>query len=231
MARTSVGVSGKDDRARVKAALAANVVIVALVAVAVVLMVFDIGGGALTSGGVRAFKFYTVDSNVLEGIAALVSAVFCARSLRGGGEPPRWANLLKLSATGAVTLTFLVVIFFLVPTTGFDLASMYSGGNFLMHLVVPALAVATYAILEHPTFRTRRERLWCLVPTAAYEVFYGANALTHVQDGAVPAAYDWYRFLAAGPESAIVVVPLILAIAYLIVVAIDRLAAKAARAR
>ena len=219
-------------RTKAWVALILNVAIVIMVAYATVLMVTTTDNGPLAVAGEEAFKFYTVDSNVLEGIAALVSALYGAKALFGkqadgaSMAAPRWMELLKLTSTAAVTLTFLVVIFFLMPITG-DFDSMYKGGNFFMHLVVPILAVIVYAVVERPARSTRRERLICLIPTVIYAVFYGINALTHIQDGAVPAAYDWYHFLAAGPWSFVIVAPLILAINYLIVFVIDWLANRA----
>ena len=216
----------KTSRAKVMVSLVLNAALAVMVACAVAYMAVN-GGETFSQKGIHALRFFTVDSNVLAGVAALVCAVCQVRVVCGRAQRvPRWVQVLKLAGTTAVTLTFLVVIVFLIPVSGLPAERMYTGSNFILHLVAPLLALADYLLLAAPEKLGAKHLAWCCVPTLAYEVFYGTNALTHIQDGVVPAAYDWYHFLSAGPASVAVAAPLFLAVTLLLALALNRLAAR-----
>ena len=60
-----------------------------------------------------AFRFFTVQSNVLCALAALITAV-----CRLAGNLPGWAWLLKYIGTAAVSVTMVTVFVFLAPSIG-----------------------------------------------------------------------------------------------------------------
>ena len=117
-----------------------------------------------------------------------------------------------------------MVILFLVPVAKAPVAAMYGGSNFVLHLVAPLLAAAAYLLFEQPNRLGAKQLVWCALPTLAYEVYYGVNALTHAQGGQVPLAYDWYHFLQGGAQTAIVIAPLFLLVTFVIAYALNRLA-------
>lgn len=102
-----------------------NIIIFIIVMLNWFRMVFGRGDLALTSRGLRSLKYFTVLSNLLEAAACLIW-------LYNGNEK------VKYTAAVSVTLTFLVVVFFLVWLYGYTL--MFSGVSFWMHLIVPVAA-------------------------------------------------------------------------------------------
>ena len=56
-----------------------------------------------------------------------------------------------------------------------------------------------------------------------YAIYYTAEALTHLEDGVIAPGYDWYGFFLFGVKSAVIVLPLIIAITYGISVLLWRL--------
>lgn len=49
-----------------------------------------------------------------------------------------------------------------------------------------------------------------------YTVYYVAEAIRHSKNGVISPGYDWYGFFFNGVQSAIVMVPLLIAITYAI---------------
>ena len=65
----------------------------------------------LSSASFKAFKYFTVDSNVFAGLVSLVYLIFLCLLAKGKIKSlPKWLNYLKLAATSGVTLTMMVTV-------------------------------------------------------------------------------------------------------------------------
>ena len=85
-----------------------------------------------------AFRYFTVQSNVLCAAAALCMALFPLSN---------WAWLLKYIGTAAVLVTLLTVFLFLAPSMG-GLLPLLKGNDFFMHLTTPLMAVVSFSFFE-----------------------------------------------------------------------------------
>ncbi len=101
------------------------------------LRIFYKNGKWALRNGARAFRYFTVLSNVFCAVAALLMCM-------AGDQPLVWT--LKYIGTAAVTVTFLTVFLFLGPTMGYR--QMLQGSDFFMHLVTPLLAVFSFCVPE-----------------------------------------------------------------------------------
>lgn len=157
---------------RAAAALALDVLTVFFVACCVARF-FTVGGeGNMQVAGWTAFRFFTVDSNVL---AALVSAAFIPLSLyalfTGKERVFRSLLLFRFVGTAAVAVTFFTVLIFLGPIYGYPM--MYAGSNLFLHLLCPL-----FSFLSFLFFTGRGERLplrlfWLgVLPVALYGAAY-----------------------------------------------------------
>ena len=90
----------------------------------------------------KAFRFFTVQSNVLCAAAALAT---CIGQL--AGEVPQWVWILKYVGTAAVTVTLLTVFLFLAPSMG-GLWKLLEGSSFFMHFLTPVLALVSFCVFE-----------------------------------------------------------------------------------
>ena len=62
----------------------------------------------------ESIKMFTVQSNFISGIVATIILVFeVIIILKKKGDLPHWLKIVKMVTTTAVTLTFLVVVFYL----------------------------------------------------------------------------------------------------------------------
>lgn len=172
---------------------------------------------ALTSTKVEVLKFFTVDSNLLMGAIAAVLAVLEILFLCGKiTQIPAWAYTLKLVGTVGVVLTMLTTVLFLAPFLVEDYWSLFRNANLFFHLVVPLVCLLVYLFGESTTSVRWRYSFWGMVPMGMYAIFYTINALSHIQDGKVPYAYDWYGFVQGGVSNMAFVLPIMLLGTYLI---------------
>lgn len=165
-----------------------NVAIVVLVAVAW-LMMFFFGGDSLAANGFRSLKFFTVQSNLLAGVAAFIWIL-----QNGKGTVSRGAEVFKYVAATAVFLTLMTVMVFLGPLYGYPM--MFEGANLFFHLVVPVMCILEVIFMTDTDFTPKDNRI-AVIPMILYGVFYlGNNMVNGI--GEWPDTNDWYGFLAWG---------------------------------
>ena len=203
----------------VKRAFTGNILIFVLEAFAVGWIMSGINGsgGPLEGPNFQSLKYYTVDSNILMGIAALAAAI-CQRQIMKGQsrQIPLSIWLLKLAGTVSVTLTMLITIFFLGPTIGrvYGFFSLFTHSSFFLHLINPLAAIFVFLLYERTDRIPLRQTVWGVVPTILYGIYYVALTLQHVEGDRVAPGYDWYGFFVFGIHRWGIVVAVILLITY-----------------
>lgn len=206
---------------RIRLSIVSNILIFVFTVFATVAMFtgFQFMGGdlPLAINGIEAFKYFTVESNVMMGIIALVFFIFEIRMLRKKTETiPTWIYDLKLIFTVGVTLTMLTTVVFLAPTTPFGYFSMFKNANLFYHFIIPLLSIITFLFFEGTNKIRFRYTFIGVVPMILYAVFYVWNVLSHAENGSINMIYDWYGFFAGGTSNIICVVPIMIGSTYLI---------------
>ena len=202
-----------------KKAYILNLCITALEVFSITWMMSGIGAGVLSAAKLSALKYLTVDSNILMGIFALLTAADQGKVLRGKkAEVSASAYVLKLAGTVGVTLTMLVTIFFLGPTIGrkYGFFSLFEKSNFFLHLLNPVLSIAVFLCFEKSRKIAFKHTFTAIIPLVIYSVYYVTETVTHMTDGVIDKGYDWYGFFVLGVKSSFIVLPLILIITWLI---------------
>ena len=127
------------DNKKIKVALTLNVIIAVLTLIATIIMFtgftfmkeYDLG---LESTKLGMLKYFTVQSNILMGVVALIFAYKENLLLKGKIQELRRRDyVLKLAATASVSLTFFVVFTYLGPLTEYGIKSMVSNSNLFYH--------------------------------------------------------------------------------------------------
>ena len=131
-----------------------------LLTLVIVVRFFRRDGTWSAQQGKIAFRYFTVQSNVLCGAAAL--AMFLAPA-----SPLAWT--LKYVGTAAVSVTMLTVLFFLGPTIGYG--KLLQGADFFLHLVLPLLALTSFCVFERRALSFPTALLG-LLPVALYSALY-----------------------------------------------------------
>ena len=168
----------------------------------------------LESSSISMFRFFTVDSNILMGIASLIFIFYEICLLKGKiKEIPKALYIFKLMATSGVALTFFVVFSYLGLIAGYY--NMILNANLFFHLITPLISIITFVFFEKNNLTFKHSFLG-MVPTILYEIFYVLNIVIHIENGAVSPTYDWYWFVQGGLYQMFFVAPGILLITYLI---------------
>ena len=194
-----------------KKSLFFNILIVAFVIIATVWMAVGSSLRALTATKFGALKFFTVDSNILVGVAALLMAISQSKE-----KVAPWLYTLKLVATVSVVITMLVTVFYLgfvVPTGYF---SLFQGSNFIFHLLVPVLSFIAFVFFEKTDCIAFKCNFFSFIPLILYGIYYAVSVMTHMENGVVQPGYDWYQFFKLGAKSMLIVYPFFLGFSFLI---------------
>ena len=212
----------KDKKINIIISLAINICIFIFTILASIIMFtgFKFMHGTdivLESTKLGMFRFFTVDSNTLMGIVALVFAIKEIQLLKEEiKDIPLKYYILKLMATSAVSLTFFVVFAYLGPISEGGIPIMLMNSNLFFHLIIPVLSILNFVLFEKTDKIKFKHVFSGLIPTLLYGVFYIGNVLIHMENGIVSTRYDWYWFLQNGVWTSIIVVPMILIITYII---------------
>ena len=183
-----------------------NIIIFLIVLITWLRMVFAPSDVLLTARGLASLKYFTVLSNLFEGIA-------CVIWLLNGNEK------IKYSAAVSVTLTLIVVLTFLGLLYGY--VAMFVGVSFWMHLIVPVAALLEVIFWSKASFDLKDNLLACL-PMGIYGIYYiGNNIINGI--GEWPFTNDWYGFLTWGYPIGIMFYTIILFVVFLIGFAIRKI--------
>ena len=173
----------------------------------------------LSSTNFQAFRYFTVDSNILAGIVSLIYVIYMIRQKKrcNGGRIviPRWFSMLKLASTTGVTLTMMVTVFFLAPASDRGYFALFMNSNLFMHFVIPALCIVSFIFFE-PTEKLRLSHtLTGIIPMFIYSIYYSLNILLHMENGQPNFKYDLYGFLGGKLSNIWFVMPAIYAITWI----------------
>ena len=178
-----------DSRSKLKAAIVANAIIVAL-------EVWAVCAGVAKLGPAVCFTYYTELSNLFAGVACATCAVAELRELRGGASCGRAVRWLKFGAACCLLMTLFVVTFVLSPMLhSIGLQGLYlmfiDGVKPITHLGAPLAVTASYIVFEADRDMSLRQSLVGFVPTLAYAaVAYPCNIL-RVWNGPYPFFQVW----------------------------------------
>ncbi|MBP5601748.1 MAG: hypothetical protein J6X78_03375 [Treponema sp.] len=176
---------------------------------------------AFTAANLEAFKYFTVDSNVMAGITALIYLILEAKGKELSARAATFLHSLRLAATTGVALTMLVTAFFLIPQFGKDWYILYIDNNFFFHLTIPLLCVIDYIFFEPGAKSlTLKQSVSGIIPMMVYAVFYTINIIIHLGNGEPLKTYDWYGFLGGKLTNAFIAIPAMLLITWGISLAI-----------
>ena len=199
-----------------------NILIVIVVGVSWVHMVL-FGGEALAAGGFENLKYFTLQSNLLAGLAALLWIVCFAKN--ADEKTMHAVEILKYAAAVSVGLTFITVMGFLGNLYGY--AMMLSGANLGFHLIVPLLALWEICALCDTKF-TGRDNLIAVVPMILYGIGYMLNCIIN-GIGEWPDMHDWYGFLQWGYPVGAAIFAFLILLSWLIGLAIRKIIARRLR--
>ena len=207
---------------KIKISIVINILISFLTLIATIIMFtgfkFMTGNEvALESTKIGMLKFFTVDSNLFMGIISLLFAINEIQLIKGTKKDISIKMyILKLMATTSVGLTFFVVFAYLGPISKGGIMSLLMNSNLFFHLIIPVLSIISFVFFEKTDKIKFSHTFLGIIPAVIYGIPYITNVLIHMENGIVSTTYDWYWFVQNGVWTAVIVVPIIFAITYVI---------------
>ncbi len=119
----------------------------------------------------ECLKYFTVQSNLIAALTALLMLYFNIESLvTGHAAVPYWMSVFKFTGATAVMLTFTVVMTLLTPAVGLKL--LLEGGSLYMHLITPLVAALTFIVFECTNTLDWYSLLFAIIPVVYYAILY-----------------------------------------------------------
>lgn len=167
---------------------------------------------SLETTGIWFLKYFTVESNIFMGIVALI--FFIRKILKK--KITKTLYVLRFASTSAVALTFFVVFTYLSFIAPYGVKSLVMNCNLFFHLIVPVLSMISFILFEKTNTINKKEIIYGVVPTFIYGIGYLADVLVHMENGKVSPVYDFYYFVYYGVWTAVIAVPVLFGISYII---------------
>lgn len=171
----------------------------------------------LSEKNFKSFRYFTIQSNLLAALVALVYIIFkCSPAGKSCEKLPVWLYLIKIAAADAVAFTMFITVFYLAPTSSRGYFALFMNSNLFMHLLTPLLCIISFIFFEPVEKTSFKMNFAGIIPMALYAAFYTPNVLLHLDNGKPNPVYDWYGFLAFGLNTIWIVIPLLVFIAWLL---------------
>ncbi len=138
------------------------------------------------NGGLGNLRWYTVLSNVF---ALVTSIAWLISYLKRGGKVRYIAGMLRYMASCCLAVTFLTVIFVLVPMaapSGGVARVLYKGPQIYHHILCPLISCLSFIFLEQGMRINKKMALASNVPTLTYAVVFIILNLLRVTVGPYP---------------------------------------------
>jgi len=166
--------------------------------------------------GIKLIKFFTVQSNVLAGIVALLYIIFFVRKNKTNKNIPNILHILKYIVTIDLIITFLVVSLFLGFITEEGYFSLFLNANFFFHFLIPLLNFISFVFFENSPKLKFSYTFLGIIHVILYSIFYLIVVLFNFKDGQVSLYYDWYAFAQKGLLIALICALVVLSLSYLV---------------
>lgn len=125
--------------------------------------------------GPISFTYFTNQSNLFVDIALLIALIMDVMVYKGKKEERNdWVYFLKFLATISITLTFLVYMLILAPTSQGGFFNAYFrnyAGSFFVHFVGPVLAIADFIIFDYRYISKKIHILYGITPPLCYVLY------------------------------------------------------------
>ncbi len=192
-------------------AIAVNLFVGCMSFISWLYMTLRMDNGILASSGWVSLRYFTVLSNLFNGLIALIYALWLIKGVR----ITTGKKTLKLTAVSAVGLTFITVMVFLGPLYGYGM--MFEGANLWMHLILPVLSFISFIAFEREQRIPFYYTYFAGIPTFVYEVCYVGNIILNGK-GSWPDTNDFYGFLSWGNAIGAVIACAVIFVTWLVAV-------------
>lgn len=143
----------------------------------IIAVVASIYGMFATSDGIMSLTFFTNLSNIWIDIILIIFAVLDIIFLYTKGERNLKNNtmyIIKFMLTISITLTFLIYLCILAPTSPNGPIGAYLSGNcgsLCVHFITPVIAVLDFFVFDYQYKSNKIHAVYAVIPPLAYVLF------------------------------------------------------------
>lgn len=121
------------------------------------------------------FKYYTTISNVFAGISCFLLVLYQIINYKNSKEIPYFVIIFKYISACMLSVTFLVVLFVLIPASG-DINEMirllFSPKLLFHHTLCPILCIISFVFFENEYKIEKKYIFYSLIPTLLYAIIF-----------------------------------------------------------
>ena len=166
-----MNIEQKVTRKRCLSAMISAIVVALCVCIGVVMNLTTLYDVNFDHMGIRTFCMFTVNSNILCGVAMMLMIPYTIDGLRKRDfHLPNWMVDFLFAGTTSVGLTFLVSLCILAPVKGFVL--IFTGSRFFLHGLCPILAIIAFCFINTSHVIHIKESLIAMAPVMLYAMVY-----------------------------------------------------------
>ena len=160
---------------------------------------------------VSIISYYTQDSNILGLLSSLVFVVTGYESFKSKMvKTNNFVAKFRFMATACMCLTFLVVIFVLIPAAGFKWTGWYlfSGANLYYHTLCPIISFISFMFFENVVNLRFVNTVINFIPTVIYAIItitlnalyimYGPYPFLKVHEQSFAMSVVWFILIVGG---------------------------------
>ena len=183
---------------KLKLSLILNISTAVIVTVALIMGLFNLQfiEDKEATGGVEIFKYFTVQSNILAGVACAVFAVYEIMILKGKADKvPTAVYVFKYIANVGVTVTMLTVACYLAPVVADSYFSLFINCNLFFHFLAPMTSLVGFLFFENTDGISFFGMVLGIVHFLVYGTVYMVVAYSNYDKWSgigLDRAYNWY---------------------------------------
>lgn len=182
----------EDCKKKIVTALVLNAIMVVLGVLGIVF--------SIHRHGIAVFEYYTENSNYFSFIVSCIYCVVGMLALKNKTTIAKWVNILRFVATTCLTVTFIVVIFVLIPMdTSLTMFLLFEGSSLYQHLLCPIISVVSFLFFENYEKLSKNSVIFAVLPTLVYGVvtliFNGVGLMVGPYPFLMVTVYKWYEIL------------------------------------
>ena len=161
-----------------------------------ILVIFCIIGIFLAlKENINIIEFYTEDSNILAGISSLLFVIYSLKKK----EIPLWLVILRYVAVCCLTVTFIVVVTILIPTSNINYFEgikhfLLNGSMLFHHFLCPVISFISFVLFEKDERLNKKKYLYLpLIPTLIYGLILITLNILSIVVGPYPFLMVYYQ--------------------------------------
>lgn len=174
--------------------------IIASIVIELIAIVASIYGIIVDTTGWVSFTYFTILSNIAVDVALLIFLIANIRLLVSDGKVNMKTNALyitKYIMTVSITITFLVFMFILAPTSKNGFLAAYFNkccGSFCLHFVNPLLAIIDFLLFDYEYKSNKKHCVFAIIPALVYLGFVVIAGYSGMRWKDMYAPYNFINF-------------------------------------